>query len=165
LAPRASDSRFLFEDDGERRRFLTELGRIFELFEIALVAYTLMGTHYHVVVKIPDSRVSRAIQELHTWHSRAVNMAREREAHLFRAHPFAREITSDQDLLMVCRYVARNPVEAGLASDPFAWRWGSARATAGLAQSPVTLDLEPLRSAFGSGLNWRQHYREFIQAD
>jgi REP element-mobilizing transposase RayT len=66
LAPRASDTRFLFLDDKERNTFLEQLARTFRRFEIGLVAYTLMGTHYHVVVSIPDARVSAALQQLHT---------------------------------------------------------------------------------------------------
>ena len=164
LAPRASDTRYLFENDGERRRFLVELARILERFEIALVAYTLMGTHYHLVVDSPEGGVAGALQRLHTWYARLANCARERAAHLFRAHYFAREITSDEDLLTVCHYLAHNPVEAGLVREPFAWPWSSAVATAGLASPQVPLDLEPIQSAFGGRPNWQRRYQAFIAA-
>jgi putative transposase len=164
LSPHASDTRFLFEKDAERRRFLVDLGRIAEQFEIGLVAYALMGTHYHLVVEIPDARISSALQRLHARHSRLTNKARERTAHLFRAHCFAREITSDADLLTVCRYIAHNPVEAGIAADPFSWPWSSSAATAGLAPVPVALDLEPLKAALGDRSGWRGRYRAFIES-
>jgi REP element-mobilizing transposase RayT len=162
VAPRASDTRYLFEHDRERHGFLTEFARTLERFEIGLVAYTLMGTHYHAVVTIPDARLTRALQQLHTWYARTANKARERSAHLFRAHYFAREITSDEDLLTVCHYVAHNPVKAGIVANPFRWPWGSAAATAGLTQPQVALDLEPLRGAFGNHRDWRRYYRAFV---
>ena len=162
LAPRASDIRYLFENDGERQRFLLELARTLERFEIALVAYTLMGTHYHLVVDGPGTGIAPALQRLHTWYARITNTARERAAHLFRAHYFAREITSEEDLLGVCHYVAHNPVEAGLVPDPFAWPWSSAAATVGLARPQIQLELEPIRSAFGSRPNWQRRYQAFI---
>jgi putative transposase len=164
LAPRASDTRYLFENDGERQSFLLELARTLERFEIALVAYTLMGTHYHLVVDSPGTGIAPALQRLHTWYARRANSARERAAHLFRSHYFAREITSDEDLLTVCHYVAHNPVEAALVGEPFAWPWSSAAATAGLARPPVRLELEPIRSAFGSPPNWQRRYQAFIAA-
>jgi putative transposase len=164
LAPRASDSRYLFESDGERWRFLVELARTLERFEIPLVAYTLMGTHYHLVVDSPGAGISAALQRLHTWYARMANGARDSAAHLFRAHYFAREITGDEDLLTVCHYLAHNPVEAWLAREPFAWLWSSVAATAGLASPQVPLDLEPIRSAFGGHPSWQRQYQAFIAA-
>jgi putative transposase len=164
LAPRASDTRYLFENDGERRSFLLELVRTLVRFEIALVAYTLMGTHYHLVVDSPGAGIATALQRLHTWYARRANRTRERTAHLFRAHYFAREITSDEDLLTVCHYLAHNPVEAGLVREPFAWPWSSAAATAGLAPLLVPLELGPIRGAFGGRPSWRRQYQAFIAA-
>jgi putative transposase len=162
LAPHASDTRFLFLDGEERNAFLEQLARTFRRIEIGLVAYTLMGTHYHVVVSIPDGRVSAALQQLHTWYSRRHNKPRERTAHLFRAHYAARELTSDEDLLTVCRYLAYNPVVARIANHPFDWPWSSAAATAGLTRAQVPLDDAPLRGAFSEHRDWRNHYRAFI---
>jgi REP element-mobilizing transposase RayT len=162
LAPHASDDRHLFLNDSERTLFLDGLGRIFDRLDIGVVGYTLMGTHYHAVARIPDARVSRALQQLHTWYSRLHNKLNGRRSHLFRAHPFAREIDSDADLLTTCRYLAWNPVEAGLARRPLDWPWSSVGATAGLGTSPVPLDVEPVEHALGGGPTWRQRYRDHV---
>ena len=158
-----SDERYLFRSDGEREVFLDGLGRVLESFQLGLVSYTLMSNHYHLLLRIPDARVSKAMQRLHSWYSRLHNKLNGRSAHLFRAHFFAREIESDEDLLWTARYVARNPVLAGLVSDPFAWLWSSAAATAGLAEPVLALDLAPLRTALGETPNWQQRYRKFIE--
>jgi len=162
IAAHGSDDRRLFADDRERNLFLDGLERIVDRFELGLVAYTLMTNHYHSVVAIPDARVSRALQQLHTWWSRLHNKLNDRSAHLFRAHPFAREIESDADLIGTCLYLAANPVEAGLVEDPLAWPWSSAAATAGLAAPRISLDLEPLRRAFGGNPMWRRRYGELL---
>jgi putative transposase len=163
LGSHGSDDRCLFLSDGEREVFLEGLGQVLERFELGLVSYTLMGNHYHLLLRIPDARVSKALQQLHTWYSRLHNKLNRRSAHLFRAHFFAREIESDDDLLWTARYVAWNPVAAGLAPGPFAWRWSSAAATAGLATPALALELEPLRAAFGGIGAWRRPYRAFIE--
>lgn len=162
LASHGSDERHLFLSDSDRTIFLARLRVIVERFELRLVSYTLMGNHYHLIAAIPDARVSTALQQLHSWYSRLHNRLHGRGAHLFRAHFFDRELESDADLLGACRYLAWNPVEAGLAPSPFAWRWSSAPATAGLARATLPLDLEPLRAAFGGRSNWQQRYRAFI---
>ncbi len=164
VACQASDTRFLFLGDEDRELFLDGLAATCQRYELGLVTYTLMSNHYHLVVSVPDARLSTALQRFHSWYSYRHNRRRRREAHLFRAHFFARELTSNEDLLWACRYVARNPVEAGLAPHPLAWRWGGARANAGLERPRIPLDEGPLRAALGGRPGWRDRYREFLGA-
>jgi REP element-mobilizing transposase RayT len=164
LGSHGSDDRELFLSDGERGIFVDGLSRVCERFELGVVAYTLMGNHYHTLLRIPDARVSRALQQLHTWYSRLHNRLNGRSGHLFRAHPFAREIESDDDLLGTVRYLAWNPVEAGLAAGPLDWRWGSAAATAGLERPRIPLHLGPIHDAFGGGPAWRGRYTQHLAA-
>ena len=56
---------------------------------------------------------------------------------------------SDAQLLMTARYIARNPVEAGLCDDAAGWRWGSHVATADSARPPW-LDTARLLGYFGA---------------
>jgi len=149
FAAHGSDDRHLFLADDERSAFLEGLGQVVERFELGLVEYTLLGNHYHTILRIPDARVSKALQQLHTWYSRLHNKLHDRSAHLFRAHCFSREIESDEDLLGVCRYLAWNAVEAGFAPNPFVWPWSSTRAAAGFEPPRLELDLGPLRAALG----------------
>jgi REP element-mobilizing transposase RayT len=162
VAAHGSDDRHLFLADDERAAFLDGLGRIVARFELGLVEYTLLGNHYHAVLRIPDARLSKALQQLHTWYSRLHNKLHRRGAHLFKAHAFSRAIASDADLLGVSRYLAWNAVEAGLAPNPLAWPWASTRAAAGLAPPSLELDLEPLRAALGGRPDWRRRYRDFV---
>ena len=159
-----SDERYLFLNPEDRTTFLDRLELVIERFSLRLVSYVLLGNHYHLLVATPDGRISSALQQLHGWYSLIHNRRHGRSAHLFRAHCFAREITSDADLLVTCRYLAQNPVEAGLSTDPFSWPWSSAAATAGLVAPAIPLDSGPLRAALGDRSNWRRRYREFIEA-
>jgi putative transposase len=163
LAAHGSDDRYLFPTERDRDVFLDGLREVLERFELSPVAYALLGTHYHLLLRIPDARVSKALQQLHTWYARLHNKLTRRTAHLFRAHFFAREIDGYDDLLWTARYVAWNPVTAGLAEDPFEWRWSSAAATAGLAPPPLPLALGAVAAAFGGAPNWRLRYRELIR--
>jgi putative transposase len=165
LGSHGSDIRDLFLSGDDRTTFLDRLALVIRRFDLRLIDYALLSNHYHVVLATPGGRISSALQQLHGWYSRMHNRRRGRSAHLFRAHFFARELTSDEDLLVACRYVARNPVLAGLCSDPFAWPWSSAAATAGLAEPAVPLDQGPLRAAFDGADDWQRRYRNFIEAD
>ena len=59
---------------------------IWQRFELALLSYVLLGSHYHALVRIADARLSQALQRLHTGYSRWHNRRHARSAHLFRAH-------------------------------------------------------------------------------
>jgi putative transposase len=162
LAAHGSDARHLFLTNTDREDFLGRLAAVCERFELGLVSYVLMGTHYHLLLRIRDRRVSQALQRLHTEYSRHHNRRHHRSAHLFRAHALAREITSNEHLVVACTYLARNPVNAGLVDDPLTWPWSSARTHAGLEPPHIPLAESDLQAAFGGHSNWRAGYREHI---
>ena len=164
LAARGSDTRYLFVGDRDREDFLDRLATTCERFELSLLSYVLMGTHYHTLLRIPDARLSQALQRLHTEYSRWHNRRQGRCAHLFRAHAMTREIESDAQLVAACRYLALNPVEAGLVENPLDWPWSSARAHAGLEQPQIPLAEGALRAAFGDDNNWRKRYSAQIDS-
>jgi putative transposase len=164
LAAHGSDTRQLFISDRDREDFLERLAATWERFELALVSYVLLGSHYHALVRIPDARLSQALQRLHSEYSRWQNRRYGRGAHLFRAHALTREIASDRQLVAAGRYLALNPVAAGLVTDPLDWRWSSARAHVGLERPQIPLAEGDLRDAFGGGDFWRERYRALIGA-
>jgi REP element-mobilizing transposase RayT len=164
VASHGSDTRHLFISDDDRTDFLERLSFTFWACGLELLSYVLMGNHYHVLVQIPDARLSQALQRLHTEYSRHHNRVHRRGAHLFRAHCLARRITDDRQLLVAYRYLARNPVEANLVLDPLDWPWSSARAHAGLEPPSVSLNHGPLRAALDDSPRWQQLYPELIRA-
>ncbi len=163
LAAHGSDSRYLFVSDADREDFLERLAAIWQRFELALLSYVLLGSHYHALVRIPDARLSKALQRLHTEYSRWHNRRHGCRAHLFRAHALTREIRSDTQLVAASRYLALNPVDAGLVNDPLDWPWSSARAHAGLERPRIPLAESDLGAAFGDADNWRERYRAQIE--
>ncbi|MGB2875566.1 MAG: transposase [Gaiellaceae bacterium] len=165
LAAHGSDTRRLFLSDDDREDFLDRLALTCERFELSLIAYVLLGNHYHALLRIPDGRLSEALQRLHTEYSRWHNRRHRRSAHLFRAHPSTREIASDEQLVAASRYLALNPVEAGLAGDPLEWPWSSAGAHAGLEQPRIPLAENDLQGAYGGAADWRDNYRAQLQRE
>ena len=121
-----------------------------------------MGNHYHLLIQTREQGVSRAFQELNGGYSRHFNRSHGRSAHLFRNRFLAREIDDEAYLLTACRYVAHNPVRAGLCGDPADWPWSSHRATAGLDPTPAFLNDTLIREACGNQPNWRLRYRDFV---
>ena len=165
LAAHGSDRRHLYADDEDRRDFLERLSCALWPRGIELLAYVLLGTHYHALVQIPDATLSQALQRLHSGYSRHYNRRHGRRAHLFRAHCLARRIDDDEQLLTVYRYLAHNPVLAGLVAHPLDWPWSSAPIHAGLQPAPIPITHEPLKAALDDHRTWRHRYLELITPD
>jgi putative transposase len=162
VAAHGSDRRYLYVDDLDRSDFLERLHSALWPRGIELLAYVLMGNHYHALVQIPDARLSKALQRLHTDYSRQHNRRHRRGAHLFRAHCLARRLDDDNQLLTAYRYLAHNPIAAGLARHPLEWPWSSAPSHAGLRPAPIPITHEPLKAALDHSAGWRRRYRELV---
>jgi REP element-mobilizing transposase RayT len=165
ISSHGSDTRHLYRSDADRRDFLKRMSSTFWTRDIDVLAYALLGNHYHALVRIPDDGFSEALQRLHTEYSRHHNLRHRRSAHLFRAHCLARRITDDDDLLGLYRYIACNPVRAGLAQTPVGWPWASTRAHAGYEPAAIPIDEQPLHALLGPDAHWRHRYAAFVASD
>ena len=72
------------------------------------------------------------MQRLNGTYAMRFNRSHERTGHVFQGRYGAKLITDDDYALTVVRYIAANPVQAGLCAMPEDWRWSSYAATAGL---------------------------------
>jgi len=91
-------------------------------------AYCLMPNHVHLVLAPADAdALPRAVGEAHRRFTAFVNARARATGHLFQAR-FASFAMDDAHLLNALRYLAFNPVRAGLAASPEAWPWSSVRA-------------------------------------
>ena len=123
-----------FRDDIDRTTFLRELVRAIRTFEWTCVAFCLMRTHYHLMLDVSDGALPRGMQSLNFRY--AINF---NQRHAMRGHvQFARygsvRIEDETQLLNTFRYVAQNPVEAGLCENPADWPWSSYGAAIGVAE-------------------------------
>jgi putative transposase len=71
-----------------------------------------------------------------------------RVGHVFQARFHATLVARDEHLLALAAYLPRNPVRAGLCTDPAHWQWSSYRATVGLEPAGF-LAVDRLLSVFG----------------
>jgi putative transposase len=122
----------LFRDDLDRRTFLVLLGAAVTRARWVCLDFCLMGTHYHVVICTPEETLSTGMQRLNWLYSRCFNDRHGTKGHLFERRFDATFVQSPDHLLRTHRYVARNPVEAGLCATAADWPWSGYRALAGL---------------------------------
>lgn len=88
----------------------------------------LMPNHVHLVLA-PESMegLHRAVSKAHRRSTRHVSLREGWSGHLWQGR-FASYAMDEAYLLNAVRYIELNPVRAGLAKRPEAYRWSSARA-------------------------------------
>ncbi len=95
---------------------------------VVIWAYCLMPNHVHLIaVPATEASLAKGIGETHRRYSRMVNFREGWRGFLWQDRFFSC-LLDQAHLLSAVRYVERNPVAAGLAEDPFAYPWSSARA-------------------------------------
>ncbi len=98
--------------------------------EVDLLAYVVMGNHWHLVLRTHcDGAMGQFMKWLTTTHSARYRVAHGQTGigHLYQGRYKAFVIEQDRHLRTVCRYVERNAARAGLvpADEAEAWRWSS----------------------------------------
>ena len=110
------------------RLFLTVLGQGLERYPIRLIAYCLMPNHWHLVV-VPNStetlsRFMQWVTATHAvrWHRRRKTVG---QGPVYQGRFSSTGIDAAGDLMLACRYVERNALQAGLVCRAQDWPWGS----------------------------------------
>jgi putative transposase len=148
IATRSVFERVAFDGVDDREDFIRILANVVERCRWNCKSYCLMGTHYHLIVQTPEPNLSVGMQLLNGRYAQRFNQRRDRRGHLFSERFYSVLVETERHLAAVLRYVARNPVEAGLCAGPSDWRWGSYRSLIGKEPALRLLDVDGVLELF-----------------
>lgn len=134
----------IYRDDEDRETHLAIIAQAMGRFDAQVLAYCLMGNHYHLVLQTRQANLSRLMRHVNGVYTQAFNRRHAQGGHLFQGRFKAILVDRDAYLVALCRYVERNPVAAGLAAEVREWPWSSCRAHIGEAGVPAWLDSDGL---------------------
>jgi putative transposase len=137
VVARGNERARVFRDDWDRERFLEILEEVAARYRWRVLAYCLMGNHFHLVVMTLEPTLARGMRQLNGVYAQWFNRRHRRVGHLFQGRYKAVSVQTDAHLQRAVRYVVRNPVRAGLCGRPGQWRWSSHRATLGRAPAGI----------------------------
>jgi REP element-mobilizing transposase RayT len=164
VTARGNERRAIYRDDADRQSFLEILQATLARFRWRCLGYCLMSNHYHLLIRTPEPNLARGMRDLNGVYAQCFNRRYGRVGHLFQGRYRAVLIEGDEHLLAAIRYVARNPVRAGICSRAEAYAWSSHRAVLGL-RAPGFLDLHELLASFAADpMTARRLYSELVDA-
>ncbi len=147
VTARGNERRDIFRDDGDRERFLAQLGTMVERYRVRLYDYVLMNNHYHLILEPSEGNLSRAMQWLNMSYSQWFNRRHRRSGHLLEGRFKSIVVDAEQWGLELSRYVHLNPIRTGRQGldkkRREAWRRGVGQAA---SRSVVQGRIEQLRA-------------------
>jgi REP element-mobilizing transposase RayT len=161
---RGNNRQRIFRDVEDRELYLTGLAHVVVRQQWSCLAYCLMHNHVHLLIETPKPNLGAGMQRLHGLYAQTFNTRHGRCGHVFQGRYGGNRVRTDAQLKVTARYIALNPVEAGLCGRPEEWRWSSHAAALGEA-APAWLDVPRLLGFFGlDGGEPGARYAEFVRA-
>jgi putative transposase len=155
-----------FQDDLDRAIWLRLFVSTISRYRWRGIAVCLLTTHWHAIVETPDSSLALGMHRLVGGYSKRFNERHARSGYLVRGRYWSRRKDSPVALLAAFRYVARNPIVAGLANRPEDWRWSSFGATVGASDVWGFVDAADVLGEFGATRAAQiRGLRRFVEAD
>jgi putative transposase len=123
----------IFGTDRDYEVFLATLVEAGRRARWSCLAYCLMPNHFHLLVGgVRTAELSSGMQFLNGTYASRYNIAHERTGHVFQGRFHDELVRRHDHLLETIRYIALNPVRAGLVPRPELWRWSSYGGTVGV---------------------------------
>jgi len=152
-----------FPDELSMRGFLSLLGETAESLEWSVLAYCLMATHYHLLLRTEHANLGLGMRRLQGRHAQRLNRRRDLAGPLWRDRFHSRPVVTNDHLVQAAAYIDANPVAAGICDDPATWPWSSYRANVGLTEPPRWHQVDRLHSYLGAAADEADEvYRDLV---
>jgi putative transposase len=123
-----------------------------------------MPNHYHLVIEILKPNLSLGMHRVNSGYAHWFNAHYDLTGHLFQGRFHSVVVESDWHLLELSRYLALNPVRAGLCDSPGGWPWSSYSAIASESPAPSFVAMDRVLHYFGRHPEkTREAFRAFVR--
>jgi REP element-mobilizing transposase RayT len=163
VSTRGNDGARIYLDPRDRRSFLAHFASVVVDHAWECLAYCLMTTHYHAVIRLKKPNLGAGMGVLNGMWAKRFNKRHGHEGHLFERRYHSRHLETEAHLFLALRYVELNPVATGQCAHPNRWNWSSYRAIAGEEPEPTFLAVAEVLALFAvSAETARRRYVRFI---
>lgn len=140
----------IFFNDGNYQYLLRLVKEHYQKHGATIIAYCLMPNHYHFLLRQESEEpLSKFMQVLFNSYVQALNLQQGRTGTLFEGRFKHKCVDKWEYLMVLCRYIHRNPVKAGLVTKPEDWAYSNYREWIGMRDG-VLVDKEFVQDHFSS---------------
>lgn len=118
----------IFHKHDDYQAFLQVLSEGLTRYRVELFSFSLMPNHWHMVLRPgEDGQMGRWLRWVTATHTQRyhAHYNTSGQGHLYQSRFKSFPIANDDHFLVVCRYVERNPLRAGLVERAEDWQYGS----------------------------------------
>ena len=154
---RGIGKQILFEDRSDFTFFISALKRFSSQSDVSICAYCLMENHVHILILDNNRNVSVFMKKIGVAYSKYFNSKYDRTGHLFQDRYLSEAIEDERSLLIVFRYILKNPQKAGICPAHL-YEWSSYDA---YGKHNTFVNVSPFQELLGD----RNNYIAFIADD
>jgi len=160
---RTARGEMVFSHHTEATEFVGTIADVKRFHGFRVLAWCLMGNHYHLVIRTRDTPLWRSMARIQCRIARGHNRRRRVLGRLWQSRYKARVVRDESYYRKLLAYVHLNPVAAGLVEDPAAYRWSGHAALLGTRAARL-MDVREALVGFGeSAVAAREAYLEQVR--
>lgn len=140
ITQRATGKELLFIENFDYLYMLRLIKEKSQKFYLKIFAFCLIPNHLHLLLKIHEPNLSKAMKNLFETYADFFNDKYERKGTLFCGRYRLTHCLNENYLLVSSLYIHLNPVRAGLVNNPEDYRWSSCKMYTTLDDKKTFLD-------------------------
>ncbi|MCX7885447.1 MAG: transposase [Caloramator sp.] len=130
----------LFEDDGDKLKYLYFIRKYQKLYEFRVYAYCLMDNHAHFIIDANGSDISRIMHSINFSYAQYFNKIHQRNGHLFQDRFKSKVVEDERYLYNLSAYIHNNPTDIkGYEKCPQNYKFSSLSVYLGLNNDPFEI--------------------------
>jgi REP element-mobilizing transposase RayT len=107
----------IFSDDFDKEKFLQIVCKACRVYGVTLHEYCLMDNHYHLLIENSQENLSLFMRQINANYAIYYNKKTKRTGHLWQGRYSSWYILGDDYLFRTIKYIAFNPIEAGMVEN------------------------------------------------
>ena len=137
LTQRGNNRQAIFNDDEDRRKYLSFIDNYSRKYKLTILAYCLMPNHVHFI-GVPEKleSLAKTFNFAHMRYAQCFNKKTRSCGHLWQGR-FYSCILDEGHLLMAARYIECNPIRAAMVKKAWEWKWSSAGYHIGVEKNSI----------------------------
>jgi REP element-mobilizing transposase RayT len=153
----------IFATAASREAFVDRLALALEAQPVRAISYCVMPNHIHLLlITDEEGSLSEPMRESLGAYAAWYKSKYGHEGHVFERRFRSVECRSDRHIDEACRYIAMNPVRAGLSRNAFEYPWSSFLQNIGLVEPRSFLQSDWMEERFGRLGAWPDDFIAFV---